>query len=82
MIDYPPGDALPAQDGPTEVEFVDGPRAGQRELLRDLPPVIEAAGGRYRRSVRCVDDGALRYVFAGGAAATGAEPGRRQGEPP
>ena len=45
------------------VEFVGGPRSGERELLSDTPTVIEAGGGAYRRSVRCADDGALRYVF-------------------
>lgn len=45
------------------VEYVDGPRDGDRELLTDPPQRLDAAGGHYRRSVRCADDGALRYVF-------------------
>jgi len=56
-------------NGTIEVEFVDGPREGQRDNLADSPPTIAAAGGTYRRSVRCADDGALRYVFDGGAEA-------------
>jgi hypothetical protein len=45
------------------VEFVDGPRAGERTTLPDQPPLIGTATGRYRRSVHCADDGALRYVW-------------------
>jgi hypothetical protein len=56
----------------TEVEFVDGPRAGERDRLVVAPATIDAAGGIYRRSVKCADDGALRYVFDGaGEAAAG-----------
>ena len=46
-----------------QVEFVGGPRDGERELLSETPTVIEAVDGTYRRSVRCADDGDLRYVF-------------------
>ncbi len=45
------------------VQFVGGPRDGERELLGDTPAVIHTERGTYRRSVRCADDGALRYVF-------------------
>ena len=57
-------DARPQEPrlGSALVEFV-GPRNGDRELLSDTPTVIQAEGGTYRRSVRCADDGALRYVF-------------------
>jgi hypothetical protein len=79
VIQFPPGDRSPVQEGPTVVEFVDGPRAGQRELLGDQPPVIESAGAPYRRSVRCVDDGVLRYAFVGEAAAADANRGRQRG---
>ena len=45
------------------IEFVGGPRNGERQRLTDSPDVIVGIGGSYRRSVRCADDGALRYVF-------------------
>jgi hypothetical protein len=45
------------------VEFVGGPRAGEREELVERPTVIDLAEGRYVRSARCADDGALRYVW-------------------
>ena len=45
------------------IEFVDGPRAGEREADDGLRDVIAAPGGRYLRSMRCADDGALRYVW-------------------
>jgi hypothetical protein len=45
------------------IEFVGGPRDGQREPAVDTPDSIASQGGAYRRSVRCADDGALRYVF-------------------
>jgi hypothetical protein len=63
-LEYLP-DARPRepQIGSALVEFVGGPRSGERELLSDTPTVIQAEGGMYRRSVRCADDGALRYVF-------------------
>jgi hypothetical protein len=46
------------------VVFVDGPLHGKRQELADVPPEFLVAGGLYRRSVRCADDGAMRYVFA------------------
>lgn len=45
------------------IEFVGGPRGGEREPAADAPDTIATQGGSYRRSVRCADDGALRYVF-------------------
>jgi hypothetical protein len=45
------------------VEFVGGPRGGDRELLRDAPAQFTTQMGTYRRSVQCADDGAVRYVF-------------------
>ena len=55
-------------DGPavsaTEIEFVDGPRAGERAAAGALPATIDGSGGIYRRSVACADDGAVRYVWS------------------
>jgi hypothetical protein len=68
MIEYPPNDAPRVQpDEPSLVEFVDGPWAGRREPMSDPPTLIKADGGVYRRSVRCADDGALRFVFVAGS---------------
>ncbi len=47
----------------TTVEFVAGPRAGERVTLDERPHEIEMADGSYIRSVQCADDGALRYVW-------------------
>jgi hypothetical protein len=53
-------------DGSAEVvEYVDGPWAGPTEDRSALPETIPAPDGRYVRSVRCVDDGAMRYVWRG-----------------
>jgi hypothetical protein len=49
-----------------EVEFVGGPRDGQRVASRAMAPAMvrgRSGAGFYRRSVRCADDGALRYVW-------------------
>jgi hypothetical protein len=63
-IEYPPD---PDQAGrpvcPGLVEFVGGPRDGERERLSHTPALIDTGRGTYRQSVRCADDGALRYVF-------------------
>jgi len=45
------------------VEYVGGPRNGTNESRPDLPEAIPAPDGRYVRSVRCADDGAMRYVW-------------------
>jgi alkylmercury lyase len=46
------------------VEFVGGPRNAQRDRLIDTPVQLKSPnGGHYQRSVRCADDGALRYVW-------------------
>lgn len=45
------------------VEYVGGPRNGMAEERSVLPASIPAPGGRYVRSVRCADDGAMRYVW-------------------
>jgi hypothetical protein len=59
--------------------FVGGSRTGERSTLADAGPTIDAAGGVYRQSVHCADDGALRYVFEPGVAgqAAGSSPGTR-----
>ena len=47
------------------VEYVGGPFTGRREVLAGAPEEIPVPGTEraYRRSVRCADDGALRYVW-------------------
>ena len=56
-------DGEPAVPPVQTIEFVDGPRAGEHEADDGRRDVIAAPGGRYVRSVRCADDGALRYVW-------------------
>lgn len=56
-------EALPAIEVASLVEYVGGPRDRQLEDRRDLPATITAERGRYVRSVRCADDGAMRYVW-------------------
>jgi hypothetical protein len=55
--------AGPADRPAATIEFVGGPRNGERRRLADMPSVIAENAGSYRRSVRCADDGALRYVY-------------------
>ena len=63
MIRYLPGDRPnPAES--REVEFIGGPRAGERGPLDELPDALPAPGGIYRRSVACADDGLRRYVWS------------------
>lgn len=50
---------------PEVVEYVGGPRSGATEERSGLPETIPASDGRYVRSVRCADDGAMRYVWQG-----------------
>jgi hypothetical protein len=57
------GEAFPAIDLATRVEYVGGSRDGQIEDRTDLPEAIAGNGGSYRRSVRCAEDGAMRYVW-------------------
>ena len=47
----------------TDVEYVGGPRDSQRETRTDVPHTIAGPTGAYRRSLRCADDGAVRYVW-------------------
>jgi hypothetical protein len=63
MIEYLPGSAPTVSDVTAEVEYVGGPRGGQREERQLRPKVIEAEGGEYGRSFQCADDGTLRYVW-------------------
>jgi hypothetical protein len=57
------GESLPAITFASRVEYVDGPRAGQAEDRTDMPDAIAADPGTYRRSVRCAEDGAMRYIW-------------------
>jgi hypothetical protein len=50
---------------PEVVEYVNGPWSGTTEERSILPAMIAAPDGRYVRSVRCADDGAMRYVWRG-----------------
>lgn len=50
-----------------EIEYVGGPRDAQRERRVDTPQRMPGATGHYQRSVRCADDGALRYVWRASA---------------
>ncbi len=47
------------------VEYVAGPLADRRERLARPPHEISVpeAAGIYRRSLKCAEDGALRYVW-------------------
>ena len=47
----------------SRVEYVGGPLDGQSQDRVELPEWITSADGRYRRSVRCAEDGAMRYVW-------------------
>lgn len=62
MIEYVAG-AGPATKEVDEVAFVGGPRNGESEVRAERPEVIAWARGSYRRGVRCVDDGILRYIW-------------------
>jgi hypothetical protein len=74
MIECVPGSG-PVSDPTAEIEYVGGPRRGEREERRLRPAVIEAEGGEYARSVACADDGVLRYVWRPGAASRTPEEG-------
>ena len=65
MVHRPLGeaDSLPPTRYLNRVEFVGGPRDGQSADLETLPESIEIGSGHYRRSVRCAEDGAMRYVW-------------------
>ena len=62
MINYLDGGS--SSELPATLEYVGGPRRGRREPIAGLPAAaITLPGGEYRRSIRCADDGALRYVW-------------------
>lgn len=62
-IVYAPETRQGAPGDETVVEYVGGPHAGERGQRKNAPDVIHTDHGTYRRSVRCADDGALRYVY-------------------
>jgi len=63
VIEYVDGGGSPERASP-EVEFVGGPRAGERTMMGARPEILSGTGGSYRRSVACVDDGSQRYVWS------------------
>ena len=48
---------------PREAEFVGGPRAGRQATPSPDQRVVALPDGEYVRSVRCADDGAVRFVW-------------------
>lgn len=59
--------ADPVAVQPSEsIEYVGGPRNGETEERFDLPIELATPDGIYSRSVRCADDGAMRYVWRAG----------------
>jgi hypothetical protein len=48
---------------PALITFVGGPRDTEVQPGDGAEPFIADHGGRYQRSVRCADDGSLRYVW-------------------
>ena len=64
MIEYLPGAGPDPGAVAPDIEFVGGPRAGEREARISRPLEIRAVGGAYRRGVSCADDGRLRYVWS------------------
>jgi hypothetical protein len=66
MLSGPAGTDVRARivTGPrSRVEYVGGPRDGTSDELDELPQTVALATGRYVRSVRCAEDGAMRYVW-------------------
>jgi hypothetical protein len=57
------GEPVPVVAHGDRVEFVGGPRDGHSEERHDMPEILSAGGGDYRRSVRCAEDGSMRYVW-------------------
>jgi hypothetical protein len=66
-IDYLEGASASTPPNLTVITYVGGPRTDRREVVREgVPPAavyIPAERGMYRQSVRCADDGTLRYVW-------------------
>jgi len=78
--DLPPGLRIqflqPQPDSqPADVEFVDGPWAGRRPAPESSQGVVTLPDGQYVRSVRCADDGVIRYVWRPAAPVAGAVSG-------
>ena len=48
---------------PSEVEFVGGPLPGRQPAPDPGLTIVTLPGGDYVRSVRCADDGAVRFVW-------------------
>ncbi|HVA85232.1 MAG TPA: hypothetical protein VNF73_02815 [Candidatus Saccharimonadales bacterium] len=59
----------------TEVEFVGGPRPGRQLAPDPGASVVTLPGGAYVRSVRCADDGAIRFIWRPATAIVEAAPG-------
>jgi hypothetical protein len=51
--------------GRERIEYVGGPLDGTSGEVEGLPDELPLTGGRYVRSVRCAEDGAMRYVWLG-----------------
>ena len=45
------------------VEYIGGPLTGTSGQMDGLPETVARPDGRYERSVRCAEDGAMRYVW-------------------
>jgi hypothetical protein len=56
-------DELPTLSEPTSATLISGPFAGLVVRLPAFPEWLALAASRYERSVRCADDGQLRYVY-------------------
>ena len=56
-------EAADARPAASSIEYVGGPLARQRAEIDAVPEALVVPEGRYIRSVRCADDGALRYVW-------------------
>ena len=59
------GEGVEGLERVERLEYVGGPRDGTARVATNLPDVIPDTGGEYERSVRCADDGAMRYVWRG-----------------
>jgi len=67
----------PEPDGqPNDLEFVGGPWAGRRQTQESSQTDLTLPDGKYVRSVRCADDGAIRIVWRTAGAVSGSATGR------
>jgi hypothetical protein len=62
-----------------QVEYVGGPWDGTSGHMDNLPDEMTRPDGRYVRSVRCADDGAMRYLWRP-AVGDGPRPEDQEGE--